>query len=174
MYSDYFLWLLDRIDALHGRYDNYVSLMQHLFNREYLYSFMMDENRAKAGENLRERFAMNEGIDIDDVLVGPCTILEVIEGISEEIAFNTEEPVSRWFWELIKNLDLLYFDDRHYDESEVDKRLDMWMKREYDSKGRPYSLFPLPPYVDRDARNMEMWQQMNTYMVTLYPAVIEH
>ena len=101
--SDYYMWLLDRVRALHGEYENYVRLMKHLFSTEYIAVLPLDENRLQGGLSLRYRFALEEGVYVEDVHDGPCTVLEMLEALAENISYDTSETISRWFWELIHN-----------------------------------------------------------------------
>lgn len=166
--SDYYMWLLDRIDALRGEHSNYSLLAQQLFSTEYTYAFELEKNRAMAGLNLRKLFAQEYGVYLEDVQSGPCSVLEMIIAISETIAFDKSAPTSKWFWLIMDNLGLTSQDDSHYDENYISDVLNVWLFRQYDSCGHG-SLFPIPDY-DGDVRNMETWDQMNVYLTRLYPA----
>ena len=166
--NDYYVWLLESIDALHGEHSCYQLLVQHLFTTEYDYAFEMDRNRAMAGENLRALYSQDCGIDIDDVNGGPCNVLEMLIALSKSMAFDTSTETSEWFWKLIDNLGLTSEDDEHFDRAYVDHQLDIWMSREYSADGDG-SLFPIPNF-DGDLQRMEVWDQKNAYLTTLYPA----
>lgn len=166
--NDYYVWLLESIDALHGEHSNYQFLMQHLFTTEYKYVFEMDRNRAMAGENLRSLYSQECGVYIEEVNDGPCNVLEMLVALSRSMAFDTSAETSEWFWRLIDNLHLSSEDDINFNRAYVDHCLDVWMTRKYDSEGDG-SLFPIPHF-SGDLRKMEIWDQKNTYLTTLYPA----
>lgn len=165
--SDYYMWLLDRVDVLHGGHMNYLLLMQHLFKTKYEYALEMDGNRAWGGKNLRKLFAEESGFYLEDVYQGPCTVLEMLEALAESIAFDTDMDISRWFWEMLHNLELDQCDDETYDRYYVDARLRLWLDRRYDAEGKG-GLFPVKGF-SGDMRRMETWDQKNVYMSTKYP-----
>lgn len=167
MFSDYYMWLLDKVDALHGEKSNYSNLLQQLFSTTYVYAFIMDKNRAKGGESLRAVYALEEGLYLEDVYQGPCTVLEMLVGLADTLSFNQGDTVSKWFWEMIDNLGLGSMDDRTYDENYISDVLHTWMNHAYEPDGTG-SLFPLK-YSDLDQRTMEVWNQMNAYLIENYP-----
>ena len=168
-YSDYYMWLIDRVDVLHGEKSNYLLLMKHLFSVDYIPILQLDENRAYSGLNLRSRYALEEGVYLDDVHDGPCTVLEMLEALSENIAYDTSDNISRWFWELLHNLELDRFSDENYDKYSVDYILERWLSRKYEPTGIG-SPFPLK-HCRSDTRNMQIWDQMNAYLVENYPSI---
>lgn len=167
-YSDYYMWLLDRVNVLHGEYENYLLLMKHLFSTDYIPLLQLDENRAYSGISLRNRYALEEGVYLEDVHDGPCTVLEMLEALAENVAYDTSDTISRWFWEFIHNLELDRFTDEDYDNYSVTYILDRWLTRKYEYNGTG-SPFPLK-YSKQDVRNMQIWDQMNAYLVENYPS----
>lgn len=165
--SDYYMWLLDRVNANRGEYSCYRNLLDYLFSHHFRYIFTMDKNRAKSGENLRAIFAMQEGLYLNDVFSGPCTILEMLVAISENLAFDTNEETSYWFWKLIDNLGLITQVDNNYDEYYISSVLDKWMDHRYEPNGDG-SIFPMDNF-EGDCRTMEIWDQMNAYLMEKYP-----
>lgn len=165
--GDYYMWLIDSVDVLYGRHENYLLLMQHLFTTKYEYAFEMDRNRAMAGENLRVLFAQEAGLYLEDVNDGPCNVLEMLIALAKSIAFDTSTSVSRWFWEMIRNLGLMSQDDEHFDRTKVNDVLGAFMQRTYQPSGEG-SLFPIRNFKG-DMRKMELWDQKNVYLTTLYP-----
>lgn len=165
--GDYYVWLLDSIGVMGEEYVNYKLLAHHLFTSEYEYGLEMDRNRAMAGLNLRSLFAQESGVYLEDVYEGPCTVLEMLIALANDIAFDTSTPVKEWFWEMADNLGLLYFDDQHFDKEEVSYILNIWMERQYDSCGHG-SIFPIDSF-DGDMRSMEVWSQKNAYTTRFYP-----
>ena len=165
--GDYYVWLLESIGVVHGEYENYKLLVHYLFASEFKYILEMDENRAMAGLNLRSLFSQESGVYLEDVYTGPCTVLEMLIALANDIAFDTSTQVKEWFWEMADNLGLLYFDDQHFDKEEVRCILNIWMERQYDSCGHG-SIFPVESF-DGDMRSLEIWSQKNAYMTRLYP-----
>lgn len=168
MIDEYYAWLLDKIDASNEAYKAHELLLEHLYTHDFRYVLSMDSNRAKGGLALRNIYAMMAGLYIEDVKEGPCCILEMLIALSENMYMCTDLPTSKFFWELIDNLGLFVYDDYHFDPDEVSIILSNWMDRQFNKSGQG-SIFPLPDYVDCDSRNMEIWNQMNRYLLVNYP-----
>ena len=169
IFDDYYAWLLEKVKMPHGEYGNYQLLMQYLYTNDFKYFLVMDENRAEGGIALRSIFAQEVGVYLEDVKDGPCSILEMLIALAENMYSYADKLTCEWFWEMIGNLGLIIFDDESFDEAEVSKRLDIWMYREFDKSGRG-SIFPIPESYDvGDMRNMEIWNQMNKYLLINYP-----
>lgn len=165
--SDYYMWLLAKVDALHRGGKSYSYLMQLLFTTKYEYAFAMDSNRAMAGENLRSIYALEAGLYLEDVYEGPCTVLEMLIALADTIAFDMNDFSSEWFWHFLDNLGISEESDEVYDENYILDRLYTWMDHKYEMDGTG-SLFPLKE-TNRDCRNMEIWDQMNAYLVENFP-----
>jgi hypothetical protein len=87
--------------------------------------------------------------------------------LSDRMVEVLSMDISDWFWQLLRNLGLDQFDDRHFDNRGVSYILNMWMDRKYDSNGNG-SLFPLTRY-SGDCRNLDTWSQMNAWIAENYP-----
>lgn len=166
--DDYYAWLLDKVDALHGEHENYLLLMQYLYTNDFRYVLSMDANRAKGGLSLRSIYAMSAGVYLEDVKDGPCSILEMLVALADNMYMYTDEPTSKWFWEMIENLGLMIYDDNNYNENYISQKINAWMDRNFDMSGHG-SIFPLPEEIDIDSRSMEIWNQMNKYLLIHYP-----
>lgn len=164
--SDYYIWLLDRIGVLQGRYEHYTLLVEHLFSKEFTFVFSMDENRGLAGLGLRVLYASENGVYLEDVHGGPCSVLEMLESLAESMSFDTGDTIQKWFWEMLDNLTLTEYSDDFYNHESVEEILRVWLSREYDSSGVG-SIFPVPNFKG-DMRNLEIWDQKNVYMTTYY------
>lgn len=170
--SDYYIWLLDQIEANKGgSFDCYGRLVYYLYCTDYSYLIDKDSNRAFAGMNLRELYSMETGVDREDVKTDPCSVLEMLIALANQIAFDKNSETYIWFWELVTNLGLTEYDDENYDENRVSHRLKVWMDREYNEWGYPFSLFPIQGFKG-DMRTLETWDQMNNYMTTYYPVEV--
>lgn len=170
--SDYYIWLLDQIKVNEGEsFDCYRRLVWFLYTEDYSYLIDKDSNRAYAGLNLRELYSMETGVDVNDIKTGPCSILEMLIALANQIAFDKNDDTYIWFWEIVTNLGLTDCDDENYDEKKIAYRLKVWMNREYNEWGYPFSLFPIQGFKG-DMRTLETWDQMNNYMTTFYPVVL--
>lgn len=162
LYSDYYYWLLSLVDD--GEHN---ILIRYLYTCPYRWQFTLDENRAAGGLNLRTRYANENGIDLQDVGTGPCSILEMLIALAERMMELLDYDIYTWFWRLIQNLNLYVFDNSHFDEKLVNYILNQWLDREYDASGNG-SLFPLIRY-SGDCRNLDTWGQMNIWISENYP-----
>lgn len=165
--TDYYMWLLERVEESDMMKDLYSDLFRLLFDTEYTYTFVMDENRAKGGESLRSIFAAENGVFVEDVCSGPCRVLEMIEALATEMAMNQEASIHLFFWELIENLGLMGEINKYFDKDRVRYILNRWMNRQFEPDGTG-SLFPIKGF-EGDMRNIEVWDQMNIYMTKKYP-----
>lgn len=177
--SDYFVWLCEMV-CVDGRYtdESYWVLAEALWCTDYYWTIPLDRNRANNSSILRFRYSKLEGGE--DPYDGPPTVLEVFVMLAEDM-FNLldeldgEDRRPMFFWEMIDNLGLTSFTDqlfRDYPEKKelylrrIQKKLDIWMHREYDYNGTG-GLFPL-----RDPRSdqtkIELWYQMQSYISENY------
>lgn len=165
--NDYYMWLLGRVGISRSLFENYSRLLEVLFSTDFIYAFIMDANRAQAGLNLRSIYAMEAGVDLEDVQTGRCTVLEMFVALSDSFAEFSGREKSDCFWEMIENLGLRGCNNDNFDRNYILNRLSDWMGRCYkpDGEGSP---FPLRNY-NGDSRNMEIWNQMNAYILENYP-----
>lgn len=162
MYDDYYHWLESLVnDGNHSR------LIRYLYEYPFRWQFTLDSNRAAGGVNLRSEFAYEQGVDIQDVRSGPCSVLEMLIALSKRMVEILTMDISDWFWDFLRNLGLDRFDDYNYDENGVNYILNVWLNRAYDSHGNG-SLFPLSDY-SGDCRNLDIWGQMNAWIEEHYP-----
>ena len=161
-YSGYYLWLDSLVnDGNHG------TLIRYLYEKQYRWQFILDENRAAGGLNLRDRYAYENGINVTDVGNGPCSILEMLIALADRMTEMLSSDIWYCFWILMNNLQLTQFDDIRFDEGRVNYILNVWLDRQYDSCGNG-SLFPLNNY-SGDCRNLDIWGQMNAWISENYP-----
>ena len=165
----YFEWLIDLLDR--KRCKRYSKLLSHLYDKDFEYSIRMDENRYKDGITLRHYYAEYKHLPdelVSDELCGfDCSILEMMVALSmrcEDIMSysSTDDRTAVWFWNMIDNLGLSYYDDRHYNYQDVEEILDIFLNREYKPNGEG-GLFTIhnPPC---DIRDAEIWCQMTWYL----------
>lgn len=165
----YFRWLCEKIDREDDR--DYEKFLSDLHEKEFYGGVPNDDNRAVDGENLRVDFGNETRMRYVQYLVRPCSILEMLVGLAlrmDYILFNSvegERP-DRWFWVLIKNLELLPYE---CDDPEIDGKrrvnnniIARFLERRYDKDGKG-GLFPLKNSVI-DQRNVEIWYQMSAWI----------
>ncbi len=154
----------------------YVRLIQKLFSMEF-YSFVPnDDNRVADGLYLRSEFCEKEELHaLSFCPDGPCTVLEMLIGLSLRLEFETsqskyEKTPREWFWILIDNLGLSEFNDEVY-TSEIDQHVEnviqICIDRKYSYLGEG-GLFPLKR-ARSDQRTTEIWYQMSAYLLENYP-----
>lgn len=172
--QDYFEWLCDLAGLQEHEGRHYLILAKDLHKEMFIISIERDENRAADGVKLREDYERENGVPCAEA--GPCTVLELLIGISLRIDFELADiydgrvHVKRYFWELLKNLGLDEFDDEHYFQIDgwfhCKDILDRFMKREYRRNGTG-GLFPLKQGKG-DQRKSEIWYQMQAYLQENY------
>lgn len=162
--SEYYIWLRD----ITGNRRHYKKLIKQLDEINFFWIFALDENRAAGGINLRRKFAYETSTNVEDVRVGPCTVLEMLIGVTIHMEDQLGGSLEEWFWVLINNLHLDKFDDYEYDERGVIYIIDTWMNRTFMKDGEG-SLFPLKDYPG-DCRNIDIWSQMNAWINENYPS----
>lgn len=161
--EDYFYWLCNRAAP-----PGYLKLLTKLADTNYIWQFQLDSNRAKAGTNLRDDYAYEEGVYRSDVADGPCSCLEMLVALSIDISEQSGAGDERKFFsELLNNLNLLADDDSHYNESEVNYILERWLNRTYSPGGSGNIFYTMNSSVDM--RKIDIWQQMMIYINEEYP-----
>jgi len=177
---EYYLWLCNLIDV-EQRGASYWHLTEDLYNKPFTWSVPNDDNRIFEGKNLRETFCNDAGLMFDyeyDYFDSEASLLEVIialayrcEEILEDDEVNGFKMVD-WFWKMMDNVGLDKFNDAYYNgifgnnAEEVDYILDKIIDRTYKFSGKG-GLFPLKQ-AKRDQRKVELWDQMNSYLVENY------
>nr|FAA03434.1 MAG TPA: hypothetical protein [Siphovirus LN-2020-2] len=177
-YFDFLLSFLDEGDEeLPSIFDSH-HLLWKLHHIEFRYSAMMDRNRDMDGREWRNRYG---GKLSPAFRKSPASVLEVLLGLADRIAFelDDEEGLDPYFWEMIENLGINYA-DYQFDNSgnaldrKVDKTVQRWMSRQYDSHGRG-GIFPLesvPEFYESDEfqnqNRLELWYQMQLYLAENY------
>ena len=174
----YFDWLCNKIH-LADVTGNYNQLVRALFNTKYKAIISNDINRHDDGIALRERFADEldkRAADYNDLKHPPCSMLEMLIALADRIDRMLadeccEDQSYRWFWEMIRNLGLDQYTDEEYMDYGglygIDTILLRVIERTYAKDGSG-GLFPLKR-PDNDQRKLELWYQMNAYLLENYP-----
>jgi hypothetical protein len=138
-----------------------------LYSTPFEYDIVpMDENRAEDGKELRLRFFDDhEELNVDpDWIELPCSVLEMMVGLSFRLKFDEDGGAHYWFWTLMQNIGLSkYNDQRRLDRARVRNILEVLIYRQYDSNGRG-GLFPLRNPRE-DQREIELLAQMSAYIL---------
>jgi hypothetical protein len=147
----------------------YWHLAHHLYTKEYFWLIPNDDNRAEDGKFLREEFIETLKLNDDDVdphwMDEDCSFLEMLIALSRRLSFQGEGEPRDWFWHLIDNLGLDISDRQRFPKSKVDEVLDRIIWRTFSRDGSG-GLFPLK-HPRRDQRDVEIWSQLNSYLVEL-------
>ena len=164
----YFKWLYSQVGDLDvvNPYATHWRLLKILYTREFIFIVPRDANRAHDGRDLRQEFIDKEGLyDVDEGWLRlPCSVLELLIGLSRHIAFEAEGKPRGWFWTLMENINLFQYNDRRrFSEGTIQDILDRVICRTYDYSGEG-GLFPLKE-AERDQRDVELWYQMAAYVL---------
>lgn len=153
----YFRGLKDLIlPAPNGR--RYNLLLNKLYSEEFVVLVKRDDNRAYDGLNLREAYGCYND--------RPCSLLEMLVALAGRFDGNSgfdRDETYKFFWYMMKNIGLDYYDDNRYSEREVWGILKILQDRTYDFSGKG-GLFPLK-YPKKDQRNVELWDQMQAWEI---------
>lgn len=164
--DQYLEWLYALVGRQAENVDHW-DLMHHLYTREFVMLVPNDDNRCKDGIALRDEFKRSDpSIRPSRIWMSTgCSVLEMMIGVARHIVFEMDGDVGEWFWHLIDNLGLTRYNDKRYNARWIDQVVErlVWRQYSYDGKG---GLFPLKePYEDQ--RQVELWFQMESYMLEL-------
>lgn len=175
LHESYVYWLCALVGTKHNR-STYGDLMNSLHQKAFYWSVPNDDNRVHEGKNLRERFCDEIGVEyIYDDFPEQASMLEILIGLAyrcESIMVDQGDSMemSEWFWKIISNVGLdKYTDDRFVElngGTQVEVILNRVIERTYDKDGNG-GLFPLKNS-KKDQRKVELWYQMNAYLVEKY------
>lgn len=168
----YFDWMLAQVKQdreYQGQPSSFHRLLVHLHQTIFRWSIPKDKNRAEDGLSLRRRFALDQGLEGQEIdIVGPCSVLEMMISL----AFKCEEEfmddpsygnrTSQWFWNMVVSLGLGSMTDKNFEYRYVDDTIQRFLNRDYESNGKG-GLFTIRR-CDRDLRNVEIWHQLCWYV----------
>lgn len=175
--NEYYITCLEN---LVGRSDTYDHLLRGLYAREFYSPLELDSSRASWGLWLRRRYMSPD----DAASLGPCTVLEVMITLAEQIDDHSEmspsECIRRYFWMLVENLDMLGLLDFAWGpgmERELNNKIDILLDRRYGDDGVgslfPLQQYPIDPMVfssrDRsEMRERDIWAQRRLFDVSAW------
>lgn len=180
--NEYFEWLYNTVcGKVYSKKISYRQLLMHLHGIEFTYIIPNDENRASDGKELRYHYAMSKECQYDsdlvlDILDGhgiietPCSVLEMMVALSIRCEDLMDDPAigdrtSQWFWGMINNLGLNGMYNDRYDRAMVDRIIQRFLNREYESNGKG-GLFTVRN-TNEDLRKVEIWYQVCWYLNTI-------
>lgn len=157
VWKDYGQWLIREIGF---RHKGYTRLLNLLHDMPFTWVISRDQNRSVDGTRLRDLYGTN-------VPGNPCSVLEMLVGLAirvdREFLGSSIHPVpDKFFFEMLSNLNLDLQHDRSFNVDIASEILLDWIERRFDSRGNG-SIFPVS-YDRRDQRNLEIWDQMNSYL----------
>lgn len=161
----YFDWLSAKVIIGSNGSPTFFKLLKILYDTEFVWVLLGDDNRTADGQELREDFVQESGISVDSEWINdPCSVLEMMIALAKRAEFQIGLSVPEWFWMFINNLRLSDFnDDTPVLYNEVSVILDNFIWRTYDYDGTG-GMFPLrdPP---EDQTNVELWYQLSEYVM---------
>jgi len=159
---EYYEWLIAQIDIPNGK--SYTELFEQMHNLEFRWTVPNDDNRVEDGMDLRYEFLGESGSKLD---LNKATFLEVLVALSRRVAFTGGGSERHWGWRLIKNLRLHKMSNPLTDDKvrRIADILDAVIWRTYDPSGRG-GFFPLTNPMS-DQTKVEIWYQMNTYVLEM-------
>lgn len=179
LWEDYLQYLIWRGHL--EKFRGYEELFKLLQNIEFTWLIERDENRAGDGMELRDDYNVPHDIVFGErdiqiyFMEHPCSVLEMLIALAirvdEEYLGDPADPHPEdFFWEMIKNLDLDCFTNKALQKSSkadvIQTIIRVWMDRCFAKNGLGS---PFPVYNDdRDQRNLEIWDQMNSYINEKY------
>lgn len=160
--KSYFNWLCAKVLEDNNR--DYESLMQILYETEFVWVVQEDTHRVADAIELREFFLQETQSGGGEILdQRPCSILELLLSFADRASFQTDIPANDWFWEFIENLRLdIYKTVSKRDEARIQKVLNTFTWRQYEPNGLG-GLFPLAS-TDEDQTKVELWYQFFAYL----------
>lgn len=166
----YLNWLYSQVASVKTRHKHrtFWSLFRQLNDTIFVAIVPHDENRIADARDLRYEFLADAEDEQGDLewMRKPCSMLELLQILSRALAFEMDDRAEIWFWHLLEVLDLERFNDREYDtaaQEEIATTLDRVIWRNYERNGHG-GLFPLRN-ADRDQRKVELWYQLNAYLL---------
>ena len=167
MNDKYYDWLCQFVyDETNSFHNSYKRLLKDLYSREFYWKMVMDENRAKDGVALRDRYEFDTHIPSGKE--GSCSVLEMMIALAirceEHIMGDPDigDRTGQWFWAMIVNMGLGPYTDSRFDEKAVDSVVTSMLDRKYKSNGEG-GLF-IVDNCGYDLRRVEIWYQLCWYL----------
>ena len=160
--TEYFNWLCAKV--LNRGVKSYYSLLEILYQTEFVWVVSADRHRVEDGLELRQDFFRETFTKRDSIFENePCSVFELLVSFANRASFQTSAPVRDWFWVFMANLQLDQFRSvSDLDRSTIEQILHTFIWRTYDPNGIG-GLFPLS-ITHNDQRKVEIWYQFYEYL----------
>lgn len=172
---EYLRWLEGQVCRGDPRRRNYSLLLGAMHKTPFMWVHPMDANRAADGISLRSRFLLEHGyFDVEDP-VRECSVLEMLVALCirverEIMGCPGDDHPEKWFWEIIGNLGMLGLSDDMFEQTEYETRINTFLERKYRRNGVG-GAFPIETS-KRDLRSLDIWAQMNAWLVYNHPSEV--
>lgn len=173
----YFVWLYSLVARpdIKDPESTYWRLLKQLYEKQFVWFVSRDDNRVENGKELRLEFLRQEGLQRSDVdphwIDIGCSFLELMIAMSNRLQFQVDpdSSLAYWFWEeLMTNIGLHDFNDAAgYEHCDVDEVLNRVIFRQYAPDGAG-GFFPLK-HPEQDQRGVELWYQLDAYVIERMP-----
>lgn len=163
LWMRYYHWLVSQVEN-HENYDSiHGSVLGRMSYTEFVWLVPNDDNRLQDGLELRHEF--RTGMDF----IFPCSVLEVMIGLSRRMAFTVGGTPEGWAWQFMLNLGFEKYRDpiSKYKDAKVEEMLQALVYRTYSPDGSG-GFFPLQE-PDEDQTKVEIWYQMAAYIDEILP-----
>jgi hypothetical protein len=160
----YFDWLYAKVMLSDSPAESYFRLLQTLYETEFIWLVIGDDNRAEDGVALRYEFVQNLNFEVrPQELSFGCSVLEMMIALSRRAEFQTDLRPSVWFWEFVRNLGLSDYYDDNFDIEKVKDILHTFVWRSYNHDGSG-GMFPLVG-AECNQKEIEIWYQFSAYLI---------
>lgn len=154
------LWITDPGNSHSAK--RYSKVLKYLNNVPFRYTIEMDRNREEDAITMRHDIA--EQLNVHEIEYRDASVLEVMVALAKiidgDIMYDEDygDRTFQWFWLMMDNLGLTFYDDNNYSEKHVASIVLNMLDRNFGKNGEG-ALFPC-----RGAAKKEIWVQMNDYL----------
>ena len=174
--KDYKAFLMDEVENRTHKVVDYSLLLSVLFDIPFKAYVNMDNNRIEDAICMREEYLETDkmrGFDVSAVEDRYVSVFEVLFALAKrlenDILCDPMEEVDHsadHFWRFLKNLEVEKYSNGRFSEAIVRDKVEKWVRRDYKKNGFG-SIFPVKG--DKiDMRKLEIWDQMNRYLMENY------
>ena len=171
----YYFWLLDKVVG-DDEAEDYSAVFDYLYNREFETDDEFDENLFAHIDGLRDRFfaekppTMRRWAEEDNWSPRCYSILELMvylavaaeETFMSDYEYGDRKPV--WFRHMMASLGLRKYYNKRWNPTEVEAIIDDFLDKKYEADGTG-GLFKVSKSVKKDMRSMNLWLQLNTFLI---------
>lgn len=159
----YLTWLSAKVTLGDDLSRSYSRLLEAMYNFEFVWQMIGDDNRAEDGLDLRSDFLIAARLDDNPNWhsVG-CSVLEMMIALADRADWQSDIDMPTWFWIFVTNLGLGDYQDDNFNEDAVTEILYNLVWRDYEFNGDG-GMFPLRE-PQEDQREVEIWYQFSAYL----------